>query len=410
MPLHPTLRAYGVKTLIAGLSIGFALWFGISQWRGPQTPVAVVVQRDFVQTVVASGHVQSPHRVEVGVQITGTVKAVPVSEGESVRAGQPLIALEDAEVVASMQQAELAVTQAQAKLRQLREVQTPQAEQAVNQAQVNHEALARAWQRSQELFNKGFIGQAALDEAVRAEEVARSQLKITQQQLSAARTGGSDMALAQAALLQAQAGAALARARLRYSQVRAPVAGTLIARTVEPGDTVQPGQALMVLSPTGETQLVVQIDEKHLQLLQVGQTAWASSDAYPKERFAAELVYINPGVNAQRGSVEVKLHIPQVPAYLREDMTVSVDIEVAKRSRALLVPTEAVHNIDGDAPWVLKVIHGQAVQTHIRLGLRSQGVCEVLLGLEVNDQVLANANSNVRDKARVRPISQLMAK
>ncbi|PUE57675.1 efflux transporter periplasmic adaptor subunit [Limnohabitans sp. Rim8] len=410
MSLIQNLRVYRTQILIACTVLGLAVWLGLNLWLGPKTPVAMVVQRDFVQTVVASGHIESPHRVDLGVQITGTVKAVPVNEGQTVTAAQPLIQLEDAELVANARQAESAVAQAQAKLRQLREVQAPLAEQTMRQAQVNQDTAARALQRTQELFSKGFIGQAALDEATRAEQVMRSQLKITQQQLSSTRAGGSDMAVAETALSQAQAGAELARARLRYSQVLAPAAGTLIARNVEPGDAVQAGKVLMVLSPEGETQVVVQIDEKHLNLLKVGQTASVSSDAYPDQRFTAELMYINPGVDAQRGSVEVKLRVPQPPAYVRQDMTVSVDIEVAKRSQAVLVPTEAVHNLDSPEPWVMKVVNGKAVRTSIRLGLRSQGMCEVLEGLVANDQVLATAALPVNDKARVRPVSNLVAK
>lgn len=410
MSLIQNLRAYRTQILIACTVLGLAVWLGLNFWLGPKTPVAVVVQRDFVQTVVASGHIESPHRVDLGVQITGTVKAVPVNEGQTVTAAQPLIQLEDAELLANARQAESAVAQAQAKLRQLREVQAPLAEQTMRQAQVNQDTAARALQRTQELFSKGFIGQAALDEATRAEQVMRSQLKITQQQLSSTRAGGSDMAVAETALSQAQAGAELARARLRYSQVLAPAAGTLIARNVEPGDAVQAGKVLMVLSPEGETQVVVQIDEKHLNLLKVGQTASVSSDAYPDQRFTAELMYINPGVDAQRGSVEVKLRVSQPPAYVRQDMTVSVDIEVAKRSQAVLVPTEAVHNLDSPEPWVMKVVSGKAIRTPIRLGLRSQGMCEVLEGLAANDQVLATAALPVNDKARVRPVSNLVAK
>lgn len=410
MPLIQTLRTYRLQILIACIVLGLAVWAGQRLLLGPKTPVVVVVQRDFVQTVVASGRIESPHRVELGVQITGTVKAVPVNEGQSVNAAQPLIELEDAELVASVRQAELAVTQTQAKLRQLREVQAPLAEQAMHQAQVNQDAATRALQRTQDLFDKGFIGQAALDESARAEQVMRSQLKSTQQQLNSARAGGSDMAVAESALSQAQAGAELARARLRYGKVLAPVAGTLIARNVEPGDAVQPGKVLMVLSPAGETQLVVQIDEKHLNLLKIGQTAQVSADAYPDQRFTAELVYINPGVDAQRGSVEVKLHVAQPPAYVRQDMTVSVDIEVAKRSQAVLVPTEAVHDLDTSAPWVLKVVKGQAVRSPIRLGLRSQGLSEVLEGLAASDQVLATTGVAVNDKARVRPVSNVVAK
>ena len=410
MLLLHNLRSHRLQIVVGLVLLGGMGWGGQRWLLGPPTPVAVVVQRDFVQTVVASGRIESPHRVEVGVQLTGTVQAVPVQEGQNVSAGQVLIQLEDAELRASLRQAELAVSQAQAKLRQLREVQAPVAEQTLSQAQANQEAATRGLQRTQNLFDQGFLGQAALDEAQRAEHVARAQRKVAQQQLNSARAGGSDMAVTESALLQAQAGAELAAARLRYAKVLAPAAGSLIARQVEPGDVVQPGKVLMVLSPAGETQLVVQIDEKHLNLLHLGQEAWVSADAYPDQRFAATLVYINPGVDAQRGSVEVKLRVTQPPTYLKQDMTVSVDIAVAQRSQAVLVPTEAVHDLDTLAPWVLKVVQGQALRTPVQLGLRSQGLSEVLQGLAADDQVLANAALRVDDKARVRPVTKLVAK
>ena len=410
MLLLHNLRSHRLQIVVGLVLLGGVLWGGQRWLLGPPTPVTVVVQRNFVQTVVASGRIESPHRVELGVQLTGTVMAVPVQEGQNVTTGQVLIQLENAELRASLRQAELAVTQAQAKLRQLREVQAPVAEQTLSQAQANQDATVRGLERTQNLFDQGFLGQAALDEAQRAEHVARAQRQVAQQQLNSARAGGSEMAVTESALLQAQAGAELAAARLRYAKVLAPAAGSLIARQVEPGDVVQPGKVLMVLSPAGETQLVVQIDEKHLNLLHLGQEAWVSADAYPDQRFAATLVYINPGVDAQRGSVEVKLRVTQPPTYLKQDMTVSVDIAVAQRSQAVLVPTEAVHDLDTHTPWVLKVVQGQALRTPVQLGLRSQGLSEVLNGLAVDDQVLANAALAVNDKARIRPVSTLVAK
>jgi len=377
---------------------------------GPQVAVLQVVQHDFVQTVVASGHVETPHRTDVGVQVTGTVLAIPVQEGQTVAAGTVLIELESTEARAALAQAELAVKQSDARVRQVREVDAPNAEQAVRQAQVNYDVAERTLKRNRELIAREFIGQAALDDSERAANVAQSVLRTAQQQLASARPGGSNAVAADAALAQARAGAEATQARLRYTRVLAPAAGTLIARNVEPGDVVQPGKALMVLAPSGNLQLVVLIDEKNLKLLQLGQPALASADAYADQRFAARLGYINPGVDAQRGSVEVKLDVAQPPAYLREDMTVSVDIEVARRPAAVLVPTDAVHEADSAAPWVLKVENGHARRRLVRLGLRSRGWCEVLSGLAAGDPVLpatGPAALQVADGARVRPVAQV---
>jgi len=164
---------------------------------------------------------------------------------------------------------------------------------------------------------------------------------------------------------------------------------------------VQAGKILMTLSPDGKTQLVADIDEKNLRLLALGQKALASSDAYPQQRFAAELAYINPGVNAQTGAVEVKLDVPAPPPTLRQDMTVSVDIEVARRPRALIVPSSALHDADGATPWVLRLDGAHAMRSVVRVGLRSGGFSEVLDGLTEGDRVPPAATA-VRDGARIR--------
>jgi len=385
--------------------MALAGWFGPALVLGPRTEVVSVVQRDFVQSVVAAGHVEAPHRVDIGSQVVATVKRVPVAEGQTVKAGQPLIELESAELNAAARQADVAVQQAQARLRQLREVQLPVAEQGLRQAQVNLDNARRQLARQQDLFTQGFIGQAALDEARKNVDLADSQVRSAVKQLETARPAGSDVAVAEAALAQARSGADAARARLGYATILAPSDGILISRDVEPGDVVQPGKALMVLSPAGETQLVVQIDEKNLGQLAVGQAAMASADAYADARFAAELVYINPGVDAQRGSVEVKLRVPSPPAYLRQDMTVSVDIEVARRPQALLLSTDAVHDALGTSPWVLRVDGGHARRQAVVLGRHGNGMSEVVGGLQVGDRVVPSSASRVHDGSRLRAVT-----
>lgn len=400
--LMTLLRRYGLRALGVLLLLLLALQLGPRWLLGPELVLDTVVRRDFVQTVVASGRVEAPHRVDLGVQLTGTVRRVPVKEGQSVNEGQLLIELDDREARANVAQGERAVQQAQARVRQLREVQAPVAEQALRTAQSNHAAARQALARSRDLRAQGFIGQAALDEAERAEQVAQAQVATAQQQLESARPSGSDAALAQAALAQAEAALQAAQARLAYTRVVAPTAGMLIARNVEPGDVVQSGKVLMVLSPAGDTQLVVPIDERNLHLLRTGQQALASADAYAQQRFAAELVYINPGVDAQRGAVTVKLRVPQPPPTLMQDMTVSVDIEVARRAQAVLAPAGAVREADGAAPWVLKLDGHHVRRQAVQLGLRSNGWVEVLQGLQAGDQLVPATVATVVDGQRIR--------
>jgi HlyD family secretion protein len=368
----------------------------------PQVKPFLLSSGSFVQTIVASGHVESPNRISISAQITGTVTDVPVMEGQDVVKGQLLIQLENTELQAALRQAQASEQLALSNLRQLREVKTPIAIQTQVQAEVNFNTAKKNLERILELYAQGFVGATVKDEAERAFQIAKSQLQIGQQQLGSLEPGGSDLALAQAAVNQAHAASESAAARLRYSIIQAPKSGTLIMRNVETGDGVVPGKVLMSLSPTGDIQLLVQIDEKNIKWLHVNQMALASADAYPNQKFQAQLVAINPRIDLQRGSVEVKLTVKNPPIELKQDMTVSVDIEANRIDNALLIPVSAVHDFATHAPWVFLIQEGVAKKRLIGLGIESQGLVQVLSGLSAGDLVVPVQSAEVRDGLPVR--------
>jgi len=363
------------------------------------------IRGDLVQTVVASGRIITPQRVSIGAVITERVAHIPVQEGQRVRSGDVLILLDDQDERAAVEQAKAAVSQAEAKVRQLREVALPAAEQTLVQAEANALQARQAFERNQSLRAQGFVGQSQLDDAKRNLDVADSQLRAARIQVQTNGPSGSDFALAQTALAQARANLRAAQAKLEQTVIHAPVDGVLIGRSVEPGNVVQPGRELMALAPSGETQVVVQIDERQLSRLGLGQKALGSADAFPNQRFAAELVYINPAVDPLRGSVEVKLRVPDPPAYLVQDMTVSVDIEVARRSDTVYVPTETVREANGTQPWVLAIRGFRAVRQPVKLGLRGDSRIEVLQGVEAGDELIPATNAFVRAGQRVRSVA-----
>jgi HlyD family secretion protein len=398
------IRQHGGQLLMGllALLLGAALW---RWWVGPQVQTEAVQRRDLLQTVVASGRVETPHRVDIGAQITGTVARVPVVEGQAVKAGDVLIELVSTELQSAKRQAELAVVQAQGRLRQLNDLQGPVVQQTLRQAQANLDAARASGQRNQALFEQGFIGQAALDESRKALALADAQALAAQKQVASTQVGGAEHSLAVGAVAEAQANAEVVGAKARYAVVKAPVSGQLIGRTVEVGDVVQAGKVLMTLSPEGATQLVVQIDEKNLRLIALGQQALASADAYPQQKFKAQVAYINPGINAQTGAVEVKLDVQEPVHTLRQDMTVSVDMAVARKPQALAMQVGHVNDINGPAPWVWLRDAGHAVRRPVRLGLRGGAWVEVLAGLREGDAVIAmpgGGANTLREGQRVR--------
>lgn len=386
--------------LLLALLVAGAWWW----WPAAAVPVQQLQPRELVHSVVATATVQTQHRANLGVQIAGKVQAVKVIEGQHVQAGQILLELDDLEARSAWTAAELAVRQAEFKLRQWREVQAPSALASEQLAQANLIQSRAQLARQQQLFRQGFIGQAALDEATRTFEVMQAQAHAAQAQSQAHAEQGVEQALAQSALVLARANAQAAQARLSYTRLQAPFEGRVISRNVEPGDSVQPGKTLLMLAPDGVTELVAQIDERNLSWLHVGQPAVASADAFAQQRFSAEISTIAPAVDAQRGSVQVKLRVASPPDYLRQDMTVSVEIEVARQAAALAVPLEAVHEAESANPWVLRVNPASRLErAPVTLGLRSGAWVQVNSGLSVGERVLASAGVGLREGQRVRP-------
>jgi HlyD family secretion protein len=166
---------------------------------------------------------------------------------------------------------------------------------------------------------------------------------------------------------------------------------------------VQAGKPLLVLAPNGISQLVIGVDERNLGLIALGEPALASADAFPDQKFEAKVSYINPSVDITRASVEVKLDVAEPPSFLRQDMTVSVDIEVARRNDVTVIGTRYLHDLQSDTPWVLAAMNGRAVKRNVKIGLRGLNEAEIIDGLTIGDQIIPSL-SGVLSGQRIRAV------
>jgi HlyD family secretion protein len=387
--------------LLAALLVGvllLGLW-----WRGTPVDAVTVQSQALVRSLQFSARVASQTRVDVGSTLTGRVQSVRVDEGAVVKRGDVLLELESQELQAALSQAEAAERQAAAGLAGLRSTGRSSALANVSQAQAAERAAQASWARTQQLVAQGFLSPAALDDARRARDVASAQLASALAQSRASGEGGSDVAQAQAQLNLAQAATQAARARLAQTRLVAPADGRVLVREVEPGQIVQPGKALLSLAQAGPVQISAQVDERFLDQLRTGQAASVVADAYTDQRFAARVISIAPSVDAQRGSVEVKLALAgDAPDFLREDMTLSVEVETGRRESALVLPLAALRtSADAEQAEVMVVDAGRARLRTVRLGLRTLAAVEVVDGLSSGEQVLLG--TAVQDGDRVRP-------
>ena len=370
---------------MAGLAL---LAFGARALCGPAVEAVRISRTDLLETLVVSGRVLARSKASLGSPVIGRVEAVLVEEGDRVKAGQVLARLDESEAAA-------ALAEARARLERSRGAARLSAEEAMTQAALGLAIEERQLARVASLRAEGFVSEREEDDARRARDLARSALAAATANAAAAAAGGADERAAAAAV-------AFAEARLAQLRVLAPEAGVILVRSAEPGDVVSPGKVLLSMALDRETQLLAQPDEKNLPSLRPGQKARASADAFPARAFDAEVISISPGVDVARGTVDVKLRVPDPPAELKTDMTLSVELEVGKRTGALVVPLEAVRDAASE-PWVLAVRGRRAVRTPVTLGARGGAVAEVVKGLAEGDVVVRKPGT-AKDGQRVRAV------
>ena len=382
-----TILAIVVVTLLAGAAL--AVWLT----RAPSVPAVVVQVEPLVRTLQFSARVATLSRVDVGSTLTGRVAQVAAVEGAQVKEGEPLIRLESDELRAALGQAEASQRQAAARLAGLRSSGRGLAQAGEAQADSVRVAAQADLKRTEDLVAKGFLSASRLDEARRAAEVARAQQAGARSQSAAVADQGTEVMQAQAQLALARSAVDAARARLAQAVIGAPADARVLTRLVEPGQIVQPGRALMSLALAGPLRLVAQVDERYLEQLRVGQPASVLADAFPARRFAAQVLSIAPLVDALRGAIEVKFSPSgEAPSFLREDMTLSIEVETGRRAQALVVPVDALHGAESGADArVLIESGGRVEERKVRLGLRTLDAAEVLEGLAAGDRVLLGA-------------------
>jgi HlyD family secretion protein len=340
MPLRLPRARWLWPAVAAGVALaGLLAWFAL---RGAPSEAVAARYAPLVRTLQFSARVATLSRVDVGSTVTGRVEAVLVREGDQVRQDQPLLRLESEELQAALAQAAATEQQAGATL-------------------VNAQAELK---RTEALVAQGFVTASRADDARRAVDVALAQRQA------------------------ARAAIAAAKARLTQAVITAPAAARVLSRQVEPGQIVQPGKALLGLALAGPTQIVAQVDERFLEQLRVGQKAVVVADAFAGQRLAATILSIAPEVDAQRGAVEVKFSLDQPPpAFLREDMTLSAEVETARRDRALVLPSRALRT--GPAGETMLVVEGhRAVERPVRTDLRTLDAVELLSGVKEGELVL----------------------
>lgn len=313
------------------------------------------------------GTVQAKESASLSAQVVGRVTAVLVHEGDSVRAGQVLVRLDNVQARAGVDQAQSTLDAAQHNL---------DAERAQS-------ALASSTLiRYQTLREQKSVSPQEFDEVSRRSETASAQL-----------------AAAQANLEAQKAAASSATVLAGYSTITAPFAGVVTARHVDPGALAAPGVALVEIDRTGPLQLIVSVDESLLQHLEQGSALPVSIPAASSSPITARVAQIVPAADATSHTFLVKLDLPSSP-HLRAGMYGTTSLAAATRN-ALFIPQSAVVAHGSiDSVWVVNS-QDLASLRYISLGSKIGSDVEALSGLNAGEQVVLSPGDRELGGSRI---------
>lgn len=384
---------YGL--VVAALCV--AAVFGVQKWRGPVLPGLTVEFMPLELRIVASGEVRYQSLARIGSEITGTVLARHVREGDRVSKDDLLIELNPDEL-----QARLA--QAKTLLQQLREVSRPQAQAALTEARDNLRQVSREARRREALAVKGVISAEQVEQAQRIELNAKTALTRAQLAADSLAVDGTEEQLLQQRIVSAEA-------ELAKTRIYAPFAGRVQTRNVEPGDLVQPSKVLLEIARSDGVasdglEVVVALDEKNFAPLKLQQPVQLIADAWPEQTVPGVVSFIAPAVDSSRGTIDVHISVLADDAKQRniflQGMTVSANIIAAERERTLVLPNDYLLTGSAGQTQVLRWQNGAVSAFDVQLGLRNMTHSEILSGLAEGDVVVQAGKVSDGQRARVR--------
>ena len=324
-----------------------------------ETVTAQVVESQLRQLPANLGAVGTLHARETSVlsaQVVGRVEKVLVREGDHVSAGQTLAILDDATLRASAEQADAAVAAAES--------------QQVA-AKTNADLAASTLARYKQLQEQKSVSAQEMDEVSRRAEASNAQLAALNAQANAAK---------------AQAGGA--HAMLQYARIRAPFAGVITARMVDPGALASPGAPLLQVDRDGPLQLQATIDESAMSAVHIGMSVPVHVDGASIAGQAGKVEQIVPAADVSSHTFLIKIAL--VPSkQMRAGMYGTAEIPTGTHP-AILVPASAIVRRGSLSCAYVLDSGGIAQLRYVTTGAAQGSSLEVLSGVSGGEKLIDN--------------------
>ncbi len=310
--------------------------------------------------------------VNIFSRVDGYISKLHVDKGDFVTANQLLVEIDHQDYVHAVNQAKANLAAARAKVTQ-------------QDAAVRNARLTLA--RMESLIKDQFVSQQDLDNAQVNSDAAAAALDSLRAQVKQ-----MEVALAQA------------ETNLAYSYIRAPFSGYVAERNLDLGAYVTgsgPGNSttsrgIVSLHDVETVRTLIEVVEKDVPLVQVGQKAEVRAEAYPDRIFEGTVTRVVQALNRATRTMTVEVDLPNKDRLLKGGMFARVEVLVGTRQNALQIPIDAVSRLE-DVQYVYVVREGKAERVPVEIGLRDQNRVEITKGLDGSEQVVVSGKDLVHD-------------
>ena len=355
---------------------------------GAAIPIdTTTLQRISIQRQVdLSGTLLSPDQARVSSEVGGIILDVPVQLGSEVRPRDILVRLDTRELQLAVDRAESALRQVEAQLGIDRgqDKQPPADDQiaSIRQAIANRDDARNAFKRADQLHGRGLMSQVDYD-------TSETRLKVAEANYQAAIDGVRSL---KASLQDRRAAFELAQKKLNDAVVRAPVAGSIAERLVQPGEYIRENTPVATIVQMNPLKLKTAIQERHAGLIRGGQTVEFFVEAFPDRKFIGKIAYVSPAVDQATRTFPVEAIVDNPDRVLKPGFFARGTALTKVDANVLAVPETAISTLAG-VSTVYVIEHDKARQQQVSLGARQDRLVEIVAGLK-GDETLATTNLN----------------
>ena len=338
---HPVIMAL-VAIIVAGCSVGKATVPETAEQDTTPLPVEISIPQraDIHASYPTTATIYADSEAPVQARVGGEVTDILVEEGDRVEAGQILARLDGERLRLEMLRA------------------TAELEKTRNE-----------YERYLSLRERGLVSAAAVDDLRYKVDALKASFE-------------------------------LKRLNYRYSDIRAPIAGTISLRAVGLGQHVQTGDETFRITDTTRLVAYLKIPQTELAKFAPGQEAFVKVDSVPDQGFLAAIARISPTIDTRSGTIKATVYIDNANGVLAPGMFGRFEIIYDKHENALLIPASAA--IQEDSETVIFVAHENSVERRVvQTGIRSKDQVEILAGLYADERIVKTGLSGLRDGSRI---------